>query len=122
MDMNKYLLVALYVVAGCTVITPAEGSNIANKSHQIWVELNTILEENQVLLDDILREQNEPADIATLKSCIAKILSSFYYIDTQHTFDSTIQYDSVLEYNYQPKSYVIKHRNTSIQARAPDLV
>lgn len=122
MDMNKYLLVAFYVVAGCTVTTPAEGSLLVNNSHQIWVELNTIIDENQVLLKDILNEQDEPADIDTLKSFIHKILSSFYILNNQSVFVDFICENELIEYSHYQIPYLFRHKNPSIQVRAPSLL
>lgn len=122
MDMNKYLLVAFYVVAGCTIASPAEGSLFANNSHQIWVELNTIIDENQVLLKDILREQDEPASIATLKSFIHKILSSFYILNNKSTYSDFLCEDEFVEYFYYQKPDILRHKNPSRQVRAPSLL
>jgi hypothetical protein len=122
MDMNKYLLVAFYVVAGCTVVMPAEGFAISNNSHHIWVELNTIIEENQILLNDILKEKDEPASIATLRSCIHKILSSFYVLDNHSDFACFQLNEEMIEYELYQKPYVKRHKNPSIQVRAPDFV
>lgn len=122
MDMNKYLLVAFYVVAGCSVITPAEGLNLATDSHQIWVELNSILDENEVFLQDLSDEQGDASYFAALKSRVSRILlSSLFALKVANERFFSIELDKRCNNNYYSEPYFYHIQNTSIQIRAPGL-
>ena len=121
MDMNKYLLVAFYVVAGCSVITPAEGLNLANDSHQIWVELNSILDENEVFLQDLSDEQVDASSIRVLKSRVSRILlSSLYALKVVNEYSFSHIHDDGYNIACYLEPSVLNISNTSIQIRAPE--
>jgi len=121
MDMNKYLLVAFYVVAGCSAITPAEGLNLANDSHQIWVELNSILDENEVFLQDLSDEQVDASSIAVFKSRVSRILlSSLYALKVVNEYSFFHVHDDGYNITYYLEPSVLNISSTSIQIRAPE--
>jgi len=120
MDMNRYLLVAFYVVAGCTVTTPAVGLDLTNNSHQIWIELNSILEDNDVLLSDIIEDEDELAGLSTFKSRIQRILlSSLFALKPRVGFGCFQDNYKFLKHIFYSNPLTKQLRNTSIQIRAP---
>lgn len=122
MDMNRYLLVAFYVVAGCTVTTPAVGLDFTNNSHQIWIELNTILDNNDVLLSDIIEDEEEPTAISMFKSRIQRILlSSLFALKPRDSFDFFQERFKFCKHIFYSNPLAKQLRNTSIQIRAPQV-
>lgn len=119
--MNKYLLVAFYVVAGCSSTASAEEFSFTKNSNQIWIELNSIIDENEVFLRDLLEGKCTNSSVAVIESCVSQILySPVFALKTVNIINRiySVYYRGFYISFYYPYNAII--RNTSIKIRAPE--
>jgi len=77
MDMNKYLIVVFYIVAGCTVAVPLEDVGFVDMSSDIWAEFNDLANNNAIInIQNAPKNSNAAVAAIIMKSENGKILVS----------------------------------------------
>ncbi len=121
MDMNKYLIVVFYIVAGCAVAVPLEDTGFSDVSSDIWAEFND-LANNSTIVNTQNFPRNSKAAVAAvlLKSENGKILvSSLFALNNDKSYSDSYLFENGAN-GLKDKLLFIENINTSyINIRAP---
>ncbi len=119
MDMNKYLIVAIYMVAGCVVAIPIEDIYESNMSSEIWADLKNLAEEDAIVsCSSSLDTTNSGVTTIVLRS--GKILvSSLLVFNTTFLDRCFFTEQSDCKYKYQSLLLIEDKNNSTIQIRGP---
>lgn len=122
MDMNKYLIVVIYMVAGCAVAVPMEDIGFSDVSSDIWAEFSELTNTNVILNTQHTPKNSEAAVAAVImKSENGKILVSSLFALNNNTpsNDYSLWKRDDNSMNYRQVLF-LENRNTSvIQIRGP---
>lgn len=123
MDMNKYLIVVIYMVAGCAVAVPMEDITVNSMSSEIWAEFSELVNTHTIVNSPNTPNNSKAAVAAVImKSENGKILvsslfalndtlSDYMFLSKKHAYNA----------NYESVLLIESKNNSSIQIRGPGL-
>lgn len=124
MDMNKYLIVVIYMVAGCAVAVPMEDIGFSDVSSDIWAEFSELTNTN-IILDTQNAPKNSKAAVAAviMKSENGKILASSLFALNNNTPSNDYSFSKKDDniFNYRQVLFLEDRNISVIQIRGPGL-
>jgi hypothetical protein len=124
MDMNKYLIVVFYIVAGCTVAVPLEDVGFSDMSSEIWAEFSDLANNNAIVNTHNAPKNSKAAVAAVIvKSENGKILvSSLFALNSDMSpSDLTLLENEINSFKRGQLLFVENINTSTIQIRGPGL-